>query len=172
MNESGTLKGKVMKSMIGKAALAGLLALGAGAASAGVTVNYVEPDKFADLPFAPWERKEVLDELASYFAELGKALPPGQDLTVEITEIDLAGREYPGRGARDLRVLKGGADWPMMTLRYTLTANGQVLSGGDAKLADMNYMGRLNRYSDGDRLRYEKRMIEDWFNKTILQKKS
>ncbi|RZJ83864.1 MAG: DUF3016 domain-containing protein, partial [Massilia sp.] len=49
-----------MKTLIGKMAFAGLLALGAGAASAGVTVNYVESDKFADLPFAPWERKEVL----------------------------------------------------------------------------------------------------------------
>ena len=161
-----------MKPMIIKAALAGLLALGAGAASAGVTVNFVESDKFADLPFTPWERKEVLDDLAKHFADLGKSLPPGQDLAVEVTEIDLAGREYPGRSGRELRVLKGGADWPMMTLRYSLSANGQVLTSGDAKLSDMNYMGRISRYSDGDRLRYEKRMVEDWFNKTILQKKS
>jgi hypothetical protein len=173
MKQSGTMKGKAMKSLIGKAALAGLLALGAGAASAGVTVNYVESDKFSDLPFAPWERKEVLDDVAGFFAELGKSLPAGQDLTVDITDIDLAGREYPNsRGARDLRVLKGGADWPIMELRYTLSANGQVLTSGNAKLTDMNYMNRINRLSDGDRLRYEKRMIEDWFNKTILQKKS
>ena len=75
-----TLKGKAMKPMIVKAAFAGLLALGAGAASAGVTVNFVESDKFADLPFTPWERKEVLDELAKHFADLGKSLPPGLDL--------------------------------------------------------------------------------------------
>ncbi|MCA1858220.1 DUF3016 domain-containing protein [Massilia oculi] len=162
-----------MKSVIGKVALAGLLALGAGAASAGVTVNYVDSDKFADLPFAPWERKEVLDDLAAYFAQLGKSLPAGQDLVVEVTDIDLAGREYPNsRGARDLRVLKGGADWPIIELRYTLSANGQVLSSGNAKLTDMNYLNRINRVSDGDRLRYEKRMVEDWFNKTILQKRS
>ena len=162
-----------MKTAIGKVALAGLFALGAGAASAGVTVNYVESDKFADLPFAPWERKEVLDQLADYFVELGKSLPAGQELTVDITEIDLAGSEYPSaRGTRDLRVLKGGADWPIMELRYALSANGQVLSSGKAKLSDMNYLGHINRASDSDRLRYEKRMIEEWFNKTILQKKS
>jgi len=165
-----------MKSLIGKTALAAaatLLALTAGAASAGVTVNYVDSDKFSDLPFAPWERKEVLDELAGFFSELGKALPPGQDLTVEVTDIDLAGREYPNtRSGRDLRVLKGGADWPIMELRYTLTANGQVVKSGQEKLTDMNYLNRINRLTDGDRLRYEKRMVEDWFNKTILQKKS
>ncbi|SFD03341.1 DUF3016 domain-containing protein [Massilia yuzhufengensis] len=161
-----------MKSFIGKAAFAGLLALGAGAASAGVTVNYVESEKFADLPFAPWERKEVLDDLAAYFGELGKKLPAGQDLAVDVTEIDLAGREVPGRAGRDLRILNGGADWPMMTLRYTLSANGQVVSKGEAKLSDMMYLNRSNRMTDGERLRYEKRMIEEWFNKTILQKAS
>ena len=161
-----------MKSFIGKAAFAGLLALGAGAASAGVTVNYVESEKFADLPFAPWERKEVLDDLAAYFGELGKKLPAGQDLAVDVTEIDLAGREVPGRAGRDLRILNGGADWPMMTLRYTLSANGQVVSKGEAKLSDMMSLNRSNRMTDGERLRYEKRMIEEWFNKTILQKAS
>ena len=35
------MKGKAMKTVIGKVALAALLALGAGAASAVVTVNYV-----------------------------------------------------------------------------------------------------------------------------------
>ena len=162
-----------MKTVIGKVALAGLLALGASAASAGVTVNYVESDKFSDLPFATWERKEVLDDLAAYFTELGKSLPAGQELTVEVTDIDLAGREYPNtRGPRDLRILKGMADWPVMELRYTLSANGQVLSSGNAKLADMNYLQRGSRLHDSDRLRFEKRMIQEWFNETILQKKS
>ena len=161
-----------MKALIGKTALAAVLALGAGAASAGVTVNYVESDKFADLPFTPWERQEVLDDLAAYFAELGKSLPAGQDLSVEVTDIDLAGHIYPNtRGARDLRVLQNGADWPRMELRYTLSANGQVLTSGNARLSDMNYMSRSTRMSDSDRLRYEKRMVEEWFNKAILQKK-
>ncbi|NNG24787.1 DUF3016 domain-containing protein [Telluria aromaticivorans] len=161
-----------MKSSIGKLALAGLLALGAGAASAGVTVNYVESDKFADLPFAPWEREEVLRDLADHFAKLGKALPPGVDLKVDITEIDLAGREYPNaRSGRELRVLNGMADWPMIELRYTLTSNGQVVGSGSERLSDMSYLNRISRFSDSDSLRYEKRMIDDWFNKTILQKK-
>ena len=161
-----------MKTLFGKLAVAGLLALGAGAASAGVTVNYVESDKFADLPFTPWEREEVLRDLADHFTKLGEALPPGYDLKVEVTEIDLAGREYPNvRSGRELRVLKGMADWPMMELRYTLTNNGQVVNSGSARLQDMSYLNRVSRFSDGDSLRYEKRMIEDWFNKTILQKK-
>ncbi|MBQ5940716.1 MULTISPECIES: DUF3016 domain-containing protein [unclassified Massilia] len=161
-----------MDTLIRNLALAGLLALSAGAASAGVTVKYIEPDKFSDLPFAPWEREEVLKDLSEHFTELGKALPPGQDLLLEVTDIDMAGREYPSsRAARDLRILRGMADWPVVKLRYTLSENGQVLKTGDAKIADMNYLQRINRWSDGDRLRYEKRMIDEWFAKNIAPKR-
>lgn len=161
-----------MNALIRNLALGGLLALGAGAASAGVTVKYIEPDKFSDLPFAPWERADVLRELTDYFTKLGKSLPQGQDLVLEVTDIDLAGREYPNsRAARDLRVLKGQADWPIITLRYTLTENGQVLKSGDAKLADMSYLQRVNRHWDSEPLRYEKRMIDEWFAKDIVQKR-
>ena len=161
-----------MKSTLIKTALAGLLTLAAGGASAGVTVNYIESDKFADLPFAPWERKQVLEELSTYFTKLGEKLPAGQDLVIEITDIDLAGREYPNfNSGRELRILKGTADWPIINLRYTLTQNGQVLKVGDSRLSDMNYMQRISRFSDSDALRAEKRMIDDWFNETILAKK-
>jgi len=161
-----------MKITLVKTALAGLLGLAAGAASAGVTVNYIESDKFADLPFAPWERKQVLEELSTYFTKLGEKLPAGQDLVIEVTDIDLAGREYPNvSNGRDLRILKGTADWPIINLRYSLTQNGQVLKGGDARLADMNYMQRIGRFSDNDSLRAEKRMIDEWFDATIIGKK-
>jgi hypothetical protein len=161
-----------MKALIRNLALGGLLALGAGAASAGVTVKYIEPDKFSDLPFAPWDREEVLRDLSDYFTKLGKSLPQGQDLAIEVTDVDLAGREYPNsRGARDLRILKGQADWPIIALRYTLTENGQVLRSGEARIADMNYLHRINRHWDSERLRYEKRMLDEWFAEDIMQKR-
>ena len=161
-----------MKALLMKTAVAGLFALTAGIASAGVTVTYIESDKFADLPFAPWEREQVLKELSDYFGKLGEKLPEGQDLALEVTDIDLAGREYPNmRSGRELRVLQGTADWPIMNLRYTLSQNGQVRKTGDARLSDMNYMQRINRFSDSDSLRAEKRMIEEWFNETILEKR-
>ena len=161
-----------MKASIGKAALAAALALGAaGAASAGVTVNYVDSDKFSDLPFTSWEREDVLRQLSDHFTKLGARLPAGQDLAVEVLDVDLAGREYPSRRAGgDLRVLQGSADWPIIELRYTLSAGGQVLDSGKVRLADMMYMDRPVRGFDSDPLRYEKRMIDEWFDKTILKK--
>jgi len=161
-----------MKTRLMKAAVAGMLALGAGMASAEVTVNYVESDKFSDLPFSPWEREGVLKQLSEHFAKLGERLPQGQDLAIEVTDIDLAGREYPyARSGRDLRVMKGMADWPTMKLRYSLTQDGKVLKGGEARLSDMSYQQRISRFSDSDGLRYEKRMIDDWFDAAILEKR-
>ena len=158
-----------MKNVIRTLAAGGLLALAAGAVSADVSVNYIEPERFSDLPFSPWERESVLKDLTEHFAKLGAQLPPGQNLRIEVKDIDLAGREYPGRGARDLRIIKShGADWPRIDLHYTIESNGQVLRSGDAQLRDMAFMDRIGRYNDGDNLRYERRMIDDWFYSTIL----
>jgi hypothetical protein len=157
-----------MKTRIHQLALAGLLALVAGSASAAVTVSYVAPDNFSDIPFSTWEREDTLKELTSHFTKLGEGLPPGQDLRIEVTDIDLAGHATPGaRTGRDLRILRGRADWPRMTLRYVLEQNGQVLKSGEAQLSDMSYLDHVNRYFDTEPLRYEKQMIDDWFEKTI-----
>lgn len=161
-----------MTSSIGKTALAAVFALGAGAASAGVTVNYVNPDKFADLPADRWEREEVLRDMVSHFEELGRQLPAGQDLKVEITDVDLAGRGYPGQGVRELRVAKAPAEWPRISLRYTLSANGRVLGSGSEQLKDMHFQSRRDVRPQDGKLRYEKRMIDDWFRQVILPKAS
>jgi hypothetical protein len=157
-----------MKNVIRTLAVSGLLALAAGTASADVTVNYVEQERFSDLPFTPWERESVLKELTEHFAKLGAKLPPGRNLRIDVRDVDLAGREYPGRGARDLRIVKNGAEWPRIDLHYTIESNGQVVRSGDAQLRDMSFMDRSNRSTGSDFLRYEKRMIDDWFYSTIM----
>jgi hypothetical protein len=148
------------------AALAGLFLLSAGGAAAAVTVSYIEPERFGEVPFATWEREEVLNELTAHFDRLGQDLPAGQDLKVEVLDLRLAGSLRRGN-AREIRVLTGGADWPRMHLRYAIESGGKVISSGESKLSDMTYMDRINRYADGDRLRYEKHMIDEWFKKTI-----
>lgn len=154
-------------------ALAGLVLLSAGAASAAVTVAFSHPENFQDLPFAPTDREQVLKDLSEHFTLLGKALPAGQNLRVEVLDLDMAGRIHPNfRGHQDIRVLRGGADWPHMKLRYSLESNGQVIASGQDDLSDMNYLDRLNRYSDGDSLRYEKRMIDDWFKQKFVARKA
>ena len=150
---------------------AALFSLGAVAlpASAAVTVTFVHPESYRDMPFSPIDREHILKDLGEYFVKLEKALPPGQDLAIEVLDLDLAGRMLPSvRAGQDLRVLRGQADWPHMQLRYTLSANGTVISSGQDQLSDMAYMDRINVYSSGDSLRYEKRMVDDWFKKKFV----
>ncbi|HEX9171088.1 MAG TPA: DUF3016 domain-containing protein [Telluria sp.] len=146
-------------------ALAGLFLLSAGSAAAAATVNYVEPEHYGEMPFPSWERDDVFKELSAHFDRLARQLPPGQDLKVDVLDLRLAG--HMRRGARDIRIITGRADWPHMELRYAIESGGQVVTSGQSKLSDMTYMDRSNRYADSEPLRYEKRMLDDWFKKTL-----
>jgi hypothetical protein len=157
-----------MKAMLHRLALASALVFAAGAAGAAVTVTYVAPEKYADVPRDSTTRDSMMNDLTDHFTWLGTALPPGQDLRIEVLDIDLAGREEPSaRVVRDVRVMRGGADWPRMRLRFSVEQNGQVLKSGEAQLSDMDYMAKVNRYSEDQPQRYEKQMIDRWFEKNI-----
>jgi len=143
---------------------AALLMAASGAASAGVTVKYQDPDKYFDVPDFEKDRTQLLKELSAHFDKLGKDLPAGQQLNITVTDLDLAGRVEPRRRSlRDVRILRGGADWPTMQVQYALEENGKVIASGSDKLSNMMYLDRLNRYPNGDSLRYEKQMVDEWF---------
>ncbi|MYN29364.1 DUF3016 domain-containing protein [Duganella levis] len=150
------------------AAVVALLA--SSAALADVTVTYTKPDDYTDLARGEYDRDRVLKQFSEYFATLEKKLPPGENLKIDVLDIDLAGRMYPRRNGEEIRVMNGGADWPRMHLRYTLEKDGQVLRSGDDNIANMNYQQSRSSYFDSDPLRYEKQMLDDWFNKAIVPK--
>ncbi len=156
-----------MKTGFHHAAAAALLLAVAGSATAAVTVTFVNVDKYTDMPNYEGDKKTVLDGLESHFKTLAAGLPAGQDLKVEVFDVDLAGRLDPMRTTRELRILRGQADWPRMSLRYTIEQGGKVIKSGTDNIADMTYMDHLNRYNGSDALRYEKKMIDDWFKNTV-----
>jgi hypothetical protein len=156
-----------MKSGIHYAVAAALSLLAAGSASAAVTVTFVDTDKYSDMPQFDGDKKRVLDALETHFKTLAAGLPPGQDMKVEVLDVDLAGRIDPMRNPHDIRILRGMADWPKMKLRYSIEEQGKVLKSGSESIADMTYMDHLNRYNSSDALRYEKKMIDDWFKSTV-----
>ncbi len=161
-----------MTSLIRRAALAATLAVAAGGAlAAPATVTYTQADRFTDVPRSAWDRERLLKQLSSHFDVLAARLPAGQTLAVEVLDLDLAGRTQPGSTHNpDLRVLGTGADWPHMTLRYTVSEGDKVLKTGEDQLSSMSYLDRINRYTSGDSLRYEKAMLDDWFkNKLAVQ---
>ncbi len=139
------------------------LTLLAPAAFASATVTFVNPDQFIDVPFSLHERETALRTLEMHFGRLATRLPAGQDLKVEVTDVDLAGTEQPGRFGREIRVLKGMADWPRINFKYSVESQGKVVKSGTAEVKDMSYLQRANRYPSDESLRYEKRMLDDWF---------
>jgi hypothetical protein len=160
-----------MNTVLLRAALAGLALAAAASASAGsAKVTFVHPEKFSDVPFSTSDRERVLEDLRHHFAKLAATLPANQQLNVEVTDIDLAGQVWPTRRGQDLRIMKGGADWPRMSLSYTITEGDRVLKSGTASLSDMAYQQSMTRYGSDDALRYEKHMIDQWFKEKIASR--
>lgn len=146
-----------------------LLAATATCAAGTVKVAFVESSQFTDLGRNASDRAANLKVLEQHLQRLGQRhLADGQSLTLEITDVDLAGSLKPfKRSADEVRVVKGTADWPRITLRYTLVAPGQAVKHGEAQVADLNYTSHIGTYSSGDPLRYEKQMLDVWFKATF-----
>lgn len=144
--------------------------LAAGLAQAGVvTVVFEHPERFTDADHGTRADRHR-STLREHLQVLGLArLPDDQRLAITVTNVDLAGEVPPfSRNMTDLRVLKGQADWPRITLSYTLADTSGTLRSGSADLADLAYLqapvhGRLA----SDHLPYERRLLTRWFDSTF-----
>ena len=134
-----------------------------------VDVSYVKPEEFRDAGRSVIDGERTLAGLTQYLHRLAKQLPDGQTLRLEVTDIDLAGEIHPSLRLNDLRVLRGGADWPHLNLRYTLLDGSRTLKSGEAKLSDPAYMFSSRGHPAADsEMSYEKRMLKQWFDETIV----
>lgn len=145
--------------------VAGLLVSPAFAA---VNVSFVKPESFSDVKDRVTDRDEALKRIEQHFQKLGrKYLGEGQTLTIEVLDIDRAGRTHaPLRLFKDpdVRVVSDrGGDAPRIWFRYRVEAPGQEPSTGEEKLLDATYLSRFNPYTSSDPLKYEKLMLDDWF---------
>lgn len=146
--------------------IAALLMAASSLASAGATVTYADFAKMIDVPRDQSDRESMQADLLEHFNTLAARLPAGQELKVEILNMDLAGDVFPRVAIRDVRVFKGRADWPRIELRYSIEQDGKVLRSGHSEVSDPNYMMGINRYSN-DVYRYEKKLLDAWFRKEI-----
>ena len=137
-----------------------------------VDISYVKPEEFRDAGRGAVDRQRTMASLTQYVQQLGRRLPEGQTLRLEVTDIDLAGEIHPHVRVNDLRVLRGGADWPRLDLRYTLLDGSRTLKSGEARLADPAYMfWSAGKAGVDSELAYEKRMLRKWFDETIASQR-
>ncbi|MFG6431072.1 DUF3016 domain-containing protein [Pelomonas parva] len=142
---------------------AGLLALTA-TAHADVQVNFVKPETFVDIKDNNGFRQdEVLKDIEAHLVAQAQKYLPGRDVRINVTDVDLAGHVEPfGRSATWLRVMRT-VTLPALSLNYEVLDGGKVVQQGKAELRDMNYQDGFIGYFSSDALRYEKRMIDRWF---------
>jgi hypothetical protein len=146
----------------------------AAAAWAGVAVTYVHPESFSDTNlrggYGEKARAPALDGIRQHFERLSQRyLKHDQTLTIEVLDLDLAGRFEPWHAnAYDVRYMRD-ITWPRMTLRYTLVQNGLTLAQGEETISDMSYLMDASARLSSDSLRYEKTMLDSWFRKRIVR---
>jgi len=140
----------------------------ASAAHAGgvVSVSFIEPSRFIDAKDRSGDATSSLKQIEEYLQYLGKRyLPDGQQLKIEITDVDLAGELRPSRSLTEqFREVRGRADWPRIDLRYSLVGpDGKELRSGQESLRDMDYTNQIPSYgANYEPMRYEKQLLEHW----------
>lgn len=137
-----------------------------------VAVVWESPEDYSDVRPVNQSRKRFLEQtlnrLEEHFAELGGQFPDRYQWNLTVTNLDLAGEVWPssfvglGQSGNDVRVIKD-IDIPRITFSYQLTDAGQVVKEADVELKDMGFMQRSLRGFDSEPLRYEKRMLDEWF---------
>ena len=152
---------------------AALLAAGSTSLSqaANVVVTYGDPDRFTDARDRSNQPATVMKDLEQFLKKMGdKYLPAHATLTIEILDLDRAGR---ARMPDDIRVMNGKADFPCMDLRHTLELDGKAAQAKRERVCDMDYLMSIgNRADNGDPLVYEKRMLEAWFQERFARIKA
>jgi len=151
-----------MKSLLPSVVAGGLLATCLSATAAGVRVEFSDPAKFTDIgrAYGP-ERDNALEGIRRHLEQAGgRLLPADEQLTVTVTDLDLAGSfEQSQRYSREARVVRRTYP-PRIDLAFKLTKGDTVVKEGTRSLRDTTFNESL-RYKD-DALGYEKMMLDRW----------
>lgn len=146
----------------------------AAPALAGVDVSFIDPEHFTDIKQREFtttdaDRQRILDDLRSHIEGLGARLQPLQTVTVEVLDIDLAGKVDPVPLKQDLRTAPEFAA-PRIKLRYVFEEGGQVIASAEEWVSDDNYLNHPTLRTNSDPLRYEKYMLDNWFEQRFVRR--
>lgn len=145
-------------------------------AQAQLTVNYKQPEDYADIAY-PDNRKdekalkavsrELNEELGDLYTKyFGKENQAPLELTFD--EIDLAGEiEWWRVNLSDTRIMKDIYP-PRFTITYKVKdQNGNVVKEDTKRLIDMSYLMTTRPFSQMEQLPYEKRLLESFFRNEL-----
>jgi hypothetical protein len=134
-----------------------------------VRVAFVQPEHYTDANLYGGYGEKALEpalrEIRQDLQHLGaRYLQPGEVLSIEILDVDLAGRFEPWRAlAQDVRFMRE-VTWPRIKLRYVLQSGMHPPLSAEEEVSDQTYL--LNAAVLGRSTQvmpYEKAMLENWF---------
>ncbi|KQP23675.1 hypothetical protein ASF27_12805 [Methylobacterium sp. Leaf102] len=151
------------------------LTLWTNAATAQVTVRFIEPERYTDAEnrFGSGATLRVtLGEIRRIFEGLAtRGLPPGRTLAIDVLDIDLAGIERPGANVPfGLRVVSDISP-PRFRLHYVLTEGRRRLAAAEETVTDINFLSRASRFANGA-FDHERDLLRDWFRRRIVEGRS
>lgn len=158
-------------------AATGLLFLSIPASAGEITVTWSDPAKFTDIEASNSTdksyRKSVEKALTAEFKAHAAKLPADQNMSVHITNVDLAGEvdPIPGRAGYRVRILKD-IYYPKISLDYRISdASGAVVKEQKGvELKDAGFLVSASNASSRQDFYYERQLIKDWLVKDILAK--
>lgn len=158
-----------MKRLILAAAMASVLV--AGRAEAQVRVGFVEPQRYTDAENRTGSGitlRVTLAEIRRILETYGaRALAPGQSLSIDVLDIDLAGMDrFSGAAPYGLRYVSDVTP-PSFRLRYTLSERGRTLISATETVTDMNFLMRYARSGGSATFYYEREVLRDWLQSRI-----
>jgi hypothetical protein len=155
-------------------ALAGpQVAATAGEGVPALKVVFVQPESYTDVrdrlfASAP-EKNPNLNGLRRYLeTRAARHLAQGRHLTIEFTDIDLAGdhRAQTTLALSDVRLISSLYP-PTLEFNYRLAdADGRLLKSGEVKLRELGF-DTTSSGTDRSPLRHERRMLDEWLRQEI-----
>lgn len=136
-----------------------------------VEVTYAHPENFTEIRTSPLNEQSAIEGhlalLKRYIQRRAtRVIAPGQQLSIVITDVALAGNYEPWPRAPHgwIRVVRRAYP-PRIDLNFTLRdAHGKVLKEGKRKLTNPAFMDTAG-LNDSDPLRYEKALINRWLRR-------
>jgi len=143
---------------------------------ADMVVRFEPAETFADFSLSgsstPAVQDDLRKQLLKHLKQLAERyLPAGDELEIEIQDIDMAGAMEPWHAPNftNTRFLRDVYP-PRITLHYLWRDKAGLLKADrQEKLTDLNYLllPDAARFNNNDPLRYEKAMLERWFRQTF-----
>jgi hypothetical protein len=156
-------------------AVAFMAAIWPAAALAEVKVNFVDPERYKDANLQRETGKTAKDltmrEIERTFWQLGEAyLAPDETLTIDVLDVDLAGRFEPWQfNFKNVRFMREYY-WPEMKIRYRLESPSRPISSSEETIADRYYLRDAIFGGYSGTMVYEKLMLERWFKMRFTER--